>query len=141
MNIQASQIGLSSSTTPPVVLVVEDSADTLNMLCGKISAMGYSAIPAKNSQTALKCLKFIAPDAILLDATSPGIGGLELGRKIRSMPAYANIPILFMIEQANTRQIISSFENGGTDYLPKPLRIPEVLARLTAHITTRIAAA
>jgi DNA-binding response OmpR family regulator len=142
MNKRTSTIGLLSTfATPPSVLVVDDSPDTLNMLFEKISGAGYYAFPAKNSDAAMKYLKFIAPDAILLDATSSGIGGFDLGRRIKLIPAYTSIPLLFMIEQANTRQIISSFESGGIDYVPKPLRIPEVLARLSAHITAHISAA
>lgn len=142
MNIRTSTIGLPSSlTTPSAVLVVDDSTDTLDLLSEKISGAGYYALLAKNSDVALKCLKFTVPDAILLDATSPELEGFKLGRLIKLIPACADIPILFMIEQANTCQIIRSFENGGIDYVPKPLRIPEVLARLTARITSHIIAA
>jgi DNA-binding response OmpR family regulator len=116
---------------------VDESTDTLNLLCKGILAAGYTALSAKNADGALKCLEFVSPDAILLDAASPGIKGFELGRRIKSMPAWADIPILFMIEQAEIDQIISSFENGGNDYILKPLHLPEALARLTTCFATR----
>ncbi len=122
----------------PTVLVVDESADIHNLLCEAISAAGYVAIPARNGNEALECMKTVAPDVILLDATSALADGFELGRRIKSMPAWADIPILFMIEQANTSQILSSYENGGIDYLSKPLCIPEALARLLTCVTTRI---
>jgi len=117
---------------------VDDSTDTLNLLCEGVSSAGYIVIPAKNSSEAMKCLEFAAPDAILLDATSPEIKGFELGRRIKSMPGRGNIPILFMIEPANSDQIINSFENGGSDYIQKPLRVPEVLARLLTRVTISV---
>jgi DNA-binding response OmpR family regulator len=132
MHTQTYPVLSSFFTIHPVILVVDDSTDTLRLLCEKISATGCIAISASNADEAVKCLEFTTPDAVLLDATSPGIKGFELGRRIKSMPIWAKIPILFMIEQANTEQIISSYENGGTDYIPKPLRVPDMLVRLLA---------
>jgi DNA-binding response OmpR family regulator len=141
MNIRESRIDLSSAfAAPPVVLVVDESTDTLNRLCEGISASGYAILMAENSAEALKYLEFIVPDAVLIDAVSPGTGGFALTRRIKSTPAWADIPVLFMVELANSEQIIRGFEYGGSDYLSKPLRIPEVLARLTTRITARIEA-
>ena len=126
------------STFPPSVLVVNDPTDTCNLLCEAISAAGYIVTPVKNANETLKHMKIIVPDIVLLDTTSPLIKGFELGRQIKSTSAWAKIPILFMIEQANSSQIINSFESGGIDYISKPLRIPEVLARLLTHVDTNI---
>jgi len=128
----------SSFSIPPIVLVVDDSTDTLKLLCEGVSAAGYIVIPARNSYEALKCLESTIPSAILLDATSPDAGGFALGRRIKSMPGRSEIPILFMIELANDDQIINSFENGGSDYIPKPVCIPEMLARLLTRIFIHI---
>ncbi|MCL2875300.1 MAG: response regulator [Betaproteobacteria bacterium] len=116
---------------------MDDSIDTLDLLCEGISAAGYIAIPAKNDIAALKCLEFAVPDIILLDATSPKINGFELGRRIKSMPDRGNIPILFMIEPGNNEHIINSFEYGGSDYIPKPVRVPEMLAQLLTRTIAR----
>jgi DNA-binding response OmpR family regulator len=140
MNIRESTINLSSSTAPPVVLVVDDSIDTLSTLCEGISAAGYAVLMTVNGYEALKYMEFIVPDAVLIDAASPDTGGFELARRIKSTAAWADIPILFMVELANTNQIIRSFEHGGVDYLSKPLRIPEVLARLTTRVIAHIEA-
>ncbi|MCL2590227.1 MAG: response regulator [Betaproteobacteria bacterium] len=139
MNTRTSIFEISpSSTIRPAVLVVDDPSDTLSLLCEGISAAGYIVIPAKNSDEALECLEFATPDIILLDATSPNVGGFALCRRIKSMPGRSEIPILFMVELANNDQIINSFENGGSDYISKPVRIPEVLARLLTRIVIRL---
>jgi DNA-binding response OmpR family regulator len=127
-----------SFASSPTVLLVEESDDTHHLLCEVISAAGYIVISAENSDEALKCMKTAAPDVILLDTTSPLFEGLALGRRIKSTPIWSKIPILFMIGQANTSQIISSLENGAVDYLSKPLRLPEVLARLLTCVTARV---
>jgi len=130
MRIQTSKIFPPSFGIPPVILVVDDSTDTLNVLCEEISAAGYIAIPASNADVAMRCLEFALPDAVLLDATSPGIRGFELGRRIKATPIWTRVPILFMIELENSEQVIGRYESGGVDYISKPLRVPEVLARL-----------
>jgi len=135
---QVPTILLPFFTFSPTVLVVDESADTYRLISEAISAAGYVAVSARNGNEALKCMDTAAPDVILLNATSSLIDGFELGRRIKSMPAWASIPILFMIEKANRSQILSCFENGGTDYLSKPLCIPEMLARLLTCATARI---
>lgn len=141
MDARVSTVDFSSSfTAPPVVLVVDSSVDTCNRLCVGMSSAGYTVLITENSNEALKYLEFIVPDAILIDATSPDTGGFELSRWIKASSVWADIPVLFMVELANNEQIIRSFENGGSDYLSKPLRIPEVLARLTTRIAVRVEA-
>jgi|GEM_PF-1485672 len=137
MRTQASTIFPTSFAIPPVVLAVDDSTDTLNILCKEISAAGYVVISASSADEAIKCLEFAVPDIILLDAISPEIRGFELGRRIKSMPIWSKIPILFMIDRENAKQIINSYENGGIDYISKPLHVPEIIARLFTCVVTR----
>jgi len=140
MNIQTPTIRPTPFTLPPVILVVDASGDALDTLCEGISAAGYIAIPARSACEAARCLEFAIPDAILLDAASPEIKGFELGRRIKSMPIWNRVPILFMIEPGNTKQIVDSYENGGTDYVSKPLQVPEVIARLFTCTVTHVSA-
>jgi DNA-binding response OmpR family regulator len=124
-----------SATLSPAVLVVDESADIRNMLCEAISAAGCIAVSAQNGDEALEFMKTVVPHAVLLDAAFPPSGGFELGRRIRSMSPSGLIPILFMLEQANPDLIVSSYENGGIDYILKPLCVSKVLARLFTYVT------
>lgn len=117
--------------------MVDEANDVRDLLCESIFTAGFIVLPANNADETLEHLKIVIPDAVLLDATSPDIGGFDLGRRIKSIPDWIRIPILFMIEQANAQQIIGSYENGGIDYISKPLCIPEVLARLLTCVTAR----
>jgi DNA-binding NarL/FixJ family response regulator len=74
------------------------------------------------------------PDAVLLDAVMPGEDGFALCRRIKAEPAWSHLPIIFMTGLHETDRIVHAFSCGGVDYVVKPLKIPEVLARLSTHI-------
>ncbi|MDR3213891.1 MAG: response regulator [Azoarcus sp.] len=121
----------------PVVLLVDDAIDVLSELCETLSASGYTVLAARDAAEALERLDLVVPDGILLNAALPGITGFELCCRIKSMPAWAHVPVIFMTDAADTGQIVASYLNGGVDYVSKPLRVPEVLARLTTCLRAR----
>jgi len=129
--------GYTLSTTRerrrPVVLVVDDAPSSLGMLCDTLEEAGYSVLVATDGESALARLALVSPDAILLDAVMPGLSGFDTCRRIKSDPALAHIPIIFMTGLSDTADVLTGFESGGTDYVVKPLRAPEVLARLQTH--------
>ncbi len=116
------------------ILVVDDAIDTLRMLCDALAAEGYAVLVARDAHEARQRLEIVVPDAMLLDAVMPGIDGFTLCREIKSAPAWSHVPVLFMTGLSETDQILRGFASGGVDYVVKPLRIPEVLARLATHV-------
>jgi len=119
---------------PHAILVVDDAVDTLRMLCDALSAEGYVVFAARDAQEALERLEVVIPDGILLDALMPGMDGFELCRVLKAVPHWEHIPIVFMTGLSETEQILKGFTSGGVDYVVKPLRLPEVLARLATHV-------
>ena len=117
-----------------VVLVVDDALGTLSMLCDALTAEGYDVLAAKDAKEALERLDIVIPDGILLDAVMPGMDGFELCRTLKSTPHWAHIPVMFMTGLSETEQILEGFTSGGVDYVVKPLRLPEVVARLATHV-------
>ena len=71
---------------------------------------------------------------MLLDAVMPGIDGFEVARRLKAGPETAHIPIVFMTGLTDTEHVLAAFEAGGVDYVTKPIRPPEVLARMAAHM-------
>ena len=69
------------------------------------------------------------PDIVLLDAVMPGMDGFEVARRLKAGPETAHIPIVFMTGLTDTEHVLAAFEAGGGDYVTKPIRPPEVLAR------------
>jgi DNA-binding NarL/FixJ family response regulator len=122
-----------SDHTQAVVLVVDDAPGSLGMLCDSLEAEGYTVLIARDGETALQRLDLTVPDAILLDAVMPGMGGFETCRRIKANPALAHIPVIFMTGLSETANVLEGFACGGVDYVVKPLRAQEVLARLQTH--------
>ena len=119
---------------PGVVLVVDDAPDTLRMLCDALALEGYTVLVARDANEALQRFEMAVPDAVLLDAIMPGEDGFTLCRRLKAEPSWAHVPVIFMTGLAETEQIVEGFASGGVDYVVKPLKIPEVLARLATHL-------
>jgi DNA-binding NarL/FixJ family response regulator len=117
----------------PVVLVVDDAPSSLGMLCDTLESSGYTVLVAADGEAALQRLELVVPDAILLDGMMPGLSGFETCRRIKANAALAHIPVLFMTGLSETAHVVEGFECGGVDYVVKPIRAQEVLARLHTH--------
>lgn len=117
----------------PVVLVVDDTPSSLGMLCDTLEAEGYTVLVARDGASALQRLELIVPDAILLDAVMPGLSGFDTCRQIKANPAQAHIPVIFMTGLSETADVVEGFACGSVDYVVKPLRAQEVVARLQTH--------
>jgi DNA-binding response OmpR family regulator len=122
------------------VLVVDDAPDTLRMLCDALTEEGYTVLVARDGQQALARLDVITPDAILMDGVMPGLSGFETCQRIKAQAAWSAIPVIFMTGLSETADIVAGFDAGGVDYVVKPVRIEEVLARLGTHVRNAQAA-
>jgi DNA-binding NarL/FixJ family response regulator len=123
-----------------IVLVVDDVPGSLGALFVDLEADGYTVLVASDGSAALERLDLVTPDAILLDALMPGLDGFETCRRIKAHPGWSHIPVIFMTGLSETSHIVKGFEAGGVDYVVKPVRTPEVLARLATHVRNARAA-
>jgi DNA-binding NarL/FixJ family response regulator len=124
----------AAAAVPGVVLVVDDAPETLRMLCDALAQEGYTVLVARDAAEALQRFEMAVPDAVLLDAVMPGEHGFALCRRLKAEPSWAHVPVIFMTGLSETEQIVEGFAAGGVDYVVKPLKIPEVLARLATHL-------
>lgn len=133
-----------TAAVPPsragTVLVVDDAPDTLRMLCDALAGEGYTVLVARDGPQALARLDVVTPDAILLDGVMPGWSGFETCQRIKAHPVGQAIPVIFMTGLSDTTDVVTGFEVGGVDYVVKPIRIEEVLARLNTHVRNARAA-
>lgn len=120
--------------TRAVVLVVDDAPQSLAPLCAELEADGYTVLVAVDGQSALERMDLATPDAILLDAMMPGLDGFETCRRIKAEPAWSHVPVIFMTGLSETSHVVQAFDAGGVDYVVKPVRAQEVLARLATHV-------
>ncbi len=116
------------------VLLVDDDPETLRWLGELLEQEGYTVQVARNGTEALSRLAYRVPDAVLLDAVMPGLSGFETCVLIKENPSWAHLPVIFMTGLGETDDIVHGFASGAVDYVVKPVRVEEVLARLGTHV-------
>ena len=119
-----------------VVLIVDDVPDNLSVLHDALDESGYTVLVATNGESALQRARQALPDVVLLDAVMPGMDGFEVARRLKAHAATAHIPIIFMTGLTETEHVIKAFQAGGVDYVTKPIRPQEVLARMAVHMSS-----
>ena len=117
-----------------VVLIVDDVPDNLSLLHDALDESGYTVLVATNGESALQRAAQALPDVVLLDAVMPGMDGFEVARRLKANPDTARIPIIFMTGLTETEHVVAAFQAGGVDYVTKPIRAQEVLARMAVHV-------
>ena len=117
-----------------LVLIVDDVPDNLSVLHDALDEAGYTVLVATNGESALQRARQALPDVILLDAVMPGMDGFEVARRLKNAADTAPIPIIFMTGLTETEHVVAAFEAGGVDYVTKPIRAQEVLARMAVHV-------
>jgi len=113
-----------------VVLIVDDVPDNLAVLHDALDEAGYTVLVATNGESALQRARQSRPDVILLDALMPGMDGFEVARRLKTDFSTQHIPIVFMTGLTETEHVVAAFAAGGADYVTKPIRPQEVLARM-----------
>ena len=117
-----------------LVLIVDDIPDNLAVLHDALDESGYTVIVATDGASAIARAAEALPDIVLLDALMPGMDGFEVARRLKADHATAPIPIVFMTALTDTEHVLAAFAAGGVDYVPKPIRPREVVARIAAHL-------
>jgi DNA-binding NarL/FixJ family response regulator len=117
-----------------IVLVVDDSPDTLNLLIDALEGAGMTTLVARDGHAALDLLDRVEPDAILLDAVMPGIDGFETCRRIKTRPQMATTPVVFMTGLSDRAHVAHALQAGGVDYVTKPVAPDELIARIAVHL-------
>ena len=116
------------------ILIVDDTPENLSVLRQLLTENGYVVRPALSGEIALKAVKSQIPDLILLDIMMPEMDGYELCRILKSNDQTADIPIMFISALTEVRSTVKAFQAGGVDYITKPFRTEEVLARVQTHL-------
>lgn len=125
-----------------IVLVVDDSPQTVAMLAEVLEDTGATALVALRGEKAISIARQVTPDVILLDAVMPGMDGFETCRQIKRDEALSHVPVIFMTGLSDTDHIVRGLEAGGVDYITKPIDPKELVARIRVHLANaRIARA
>lgn len=115
------------------ILVVDDEKDIVEFIQYNLEKEGFEVITAHNGNEALEAIKE-KPDLVVLDVMMPGIDGYEVCEKIRLEDKYKSIPILLLTAKTREQDEIRGLELGADDYIPKPVSIQKLIARIKSNI-------
>ena len=128
----------ASSVTHPTILVVDDQPANVQLVCGFLMQEGYEVVSASSGPQALERLASRLPDLILMDVLMPGMDGFALCERVRLLPECASIPVIFLSAADESEFIVRALESGGVDYITKPFRKAEFIARVRTHLALKI---
>jgi len=115
--------------TTPTVLIVEDEDSFVEALTVGLNREGFRVIVAEDGATAIQKFEQMKPDVILLDLMLPRVSGIDVCREIRKT---STVPIIMVTAKSAEIDMVVGLEVGADDYITKPYRIREVVARLRA---------
>jgi two-component system response regulator MtrA len=113
------------------VLVVDDDQALSEMLGIVLRAEGYEALFCDDGSKAQGIFKETKPDLVLLDLMLPGIDGIEVCKRIRS---ESGVPIVMLTARGDTLDVVKGLESGADDYIIKPFKPKELVARIKARL-------
>jgi signal transduction histidine kinase len=117
-----------------LILIVDDLPENLQVLAGHLTKAGYEILAAPSGARALALVRNRKPDLILLDIMMPVMDGLEVCRVLKSEPDSADIPVIFITARTDTDDILQGFQLGAVDYITKPFKAEELVARVRTHL-------
>jgi diguanylate cyclase (GGDEF)-like protein len=123
---------------PPVeIVVVDDHHANLELLVKLLSTQGYSVRAFPDAELALASIELSVPDLVLLDIGLPMMDGFQACEILRSSERTRDVPVIFLSARVDTEDIVHGFDVGGADYVTKPIREQELLARIRVHVRVK----
>lgn len=129
----------------PLILLVDDEKDFIDIIGGKLNSSGFEAVGALNGEDALTALKDMKPDLVLLDVNMPGLNGVDVLEKLKENPATADTKVVFLTAYGEPLPIKELLENdkkfaqeaGALDYLKKTDDLNEIVKRIKAILARK----
>jgi DNA-binding response OmpR family regulator len=119
------------------ILIVDDLPRNLQILALLLDKAGYRVSMAMSGVQALTMVAQDPPDLVLLDVMMPGLDGRDVCRNLKANPEHMDIPVIFLTAKADLEDLEEGFRLGAVDYVTKPFRGGELLARVATHVSLR----
>ncbi len=123
-----------ASITHAKLLIVDDKAANLDLLREMLAPLGYQIFFATSGAKALEIATSALPDLVLLDVMMPEMDGFETCHRFKQDAALREIPIIFVTARTDVEDLARGFAAGAVDYITKPVKQPEVHARVATHL-------
>src|SRR5690349_21474000 len=123
-----------SDVEPSRILVADDDASLVRTLTWILKAHGYQVSTAPGGEGLLGRLEEERPDLLLLDIMMPKIDGLQLLERLKGDERYRDLPVLMVSSMPPEEATVKSLGLGAADFISKPFRVRELLARVEAHL-------
>ena len=115
---------------PPIVMVVDDDADIVDMTRLMLEEGGYRVVPTRSGPEALLQLEQVRPDLILLDINMPEMDGWQVLRMLKVDERTTDIPVAMFSIKTEVRDKLHGAQEGALDYITKPFSCDELLGRV-----------
>src|SRR5262245_54284271 len=116
--------------TKPRILIVEDEPGIVDFLEMGLRREGFDCVSETDGLSGLRAFETSIPSLVILDVMLPGIDGMELCRRIRARSS--SVPVIMLTAKGDVESRVDGFGAGADDYIPKPFRFEELLARVRA---------
>lgn len=119
---------------PPVILVADDEPINRSLIQRRLEREGYRVYTAENGREAVEITRETLPDLVILDVMMPEMDGLEACRLIKEDETTHDLPVIFLSARDETEMKVSGLTLGANDYISKPFKAEELLARVSVAI-------
>ena len=126
--------GRTSEHPIGTLLLVDDNPANLQVLVRSLDGRGHRLLVAKDGEAALNIARRVQPDLVLLDVLMPGLGGFDVCRALKAHPATSDAPVIFLSALGDVADKVAGLALGAVDYVTKPIRPEEVVARVDSHL-------
>jgi adenylate cyclase len=119
---------------PPMILLVDDVPDNVDILQMRLEAQGYEVATATDGLDALEKIRELMPDLVLLDVMMPKLDGIQTVKRLKADASLPFMPVILVTAKADASDVIGGLEAGGDDYLTKPVDHAALSARVRAML-------
>lgn len=121
---------MTKSPAAESILVVEDEKDVRDLLAENLRREGYQVGTARSGRDALAAVRRKRPDLVLLDLMLPDLDGIEVCKQLKYNAETRGIPVVILTAKAEESDVVLGLGVGAEDYIEKPFRMRELIARL-----------
>jgi EAL domain-containing protein (putative c-di-GMP-specific phosphodiesterase class I)/DNA-binding response OmpR family regulator len=121
------------------VLLVDDVDDLRRLITIALRRAGFDVLEANSGEAALAIIETRTVDVVVLDMGLPAMSGTDVVRALRGRPETLTLPILLMTGSGTSQSVIEGLDAGADDFLAKPVRLDELVARVRAHLRSQAA--